>query len=78
MSITEYDCMTPNCNRKYITTNPDILDLDEKILCEYCYRIVQQIEFEILFNKCVDSFQSIKDKVEYLKEELERISPLGS
>jgi len=43
MSITEYDCMTPGCERKYLTTNPDFLDFP--IECEACYRITDEIEF---------------------------------
>lgn len=70
MSITEYDCMTPGCERKYLTTNPDFLDLDNKIQCESCSRIADEIEFEILFNKCIDSFPTRKAKVEFLKQEL--------
>lgn len=67
MSFTEYDCMTPGCERKYLTTNPDFLDFP--VQCESCSRIADEIEFEILFNKCIDSFPTLKTKVAFLKEQ---------
>ena len=71
MSSTFYKCMTPGCEKFYITSNPDIQDLDYKVQCSDCSRIPRAIEKEILFNKCVDSFPTRKEKIEFIEEHLE-------
>ena len=75
MSCTFYKCMTPGCEKPYITSNPDFLDLDYKVQCHDCSHISVSIEIEIAFNKCVDSFLTRKEKIQFLEDYWEEQSP---